>query len=243
MSGAWSRLNVAGKPAEVYDPPGKPHFGVLFLHGLDNTPLHAGPIFTPLLARASLACVCPWGGPSWWTDRPCPDFDPELTAEAYLLEHVVPFFRTRWGLGPRALGLLGVSMGGQAALRLAFRHPQLFAIVAALAPTLDIHELYGQGTPLDSMYDSKEQCRQDTAPLHLQPGQTPPHLFFCMDPDDPWWAGCDRLREKLAALGAAHEVDLTTRAGGHGWDYFNHQATRTVQFLQHGLEQQSRRLL
>jgi S-formylglutathione hydrolase len=243
MKGSWSRLDVAGKPAEVYEPPGQPRFGVLFLHGLDNVTLRDDPIFTPLLAEGLLACVCPSGGPSWWTDRPCPDFDASLTAEAYLLQHVVPYFRSRWGLEPRSLGLLGVSMGGQAVLKLAFRHPQVLAVVAALSPTLDYHELYGQGTPLDVMYDSKEQCRQDTAPLHVQPGHTPAHLFYCIDPDDPWLPGSDRLRDKLIALGAPHEADLTTRAGGHSWDYFYRQAGRAVEFIRQGLEQQSRRLL
>ena len=93
------------------------------------------------------------------------------------------------------------------------------------------------------MYDSKEQCRQDTAPMHVHPSRYPPHLFFCSDPDDPWYRGNDRLHEKLAALGVEHECDLETRAGGHSWQYFNHMADRAVRFLYAGLEQQSRRLL
>ena len=102
----------------------------------------------------------------------------------------------------------------------------------------------GQGSPLDDMYNSKEQCRQDTAPLHVPPHEYPPHIFFCIDPtDQAWYRGNDRLHEKLIALGIPHEIDFTTRAGGHSWDYFNHMAERVVRFLVAGLEQESRRLL
>ena len=134
-----------------------------------------------------------------------------MTPERYLLHSVVPFFRERWGLTPRGIGLMGISMGGQGALRLAFKHPDLFPVVAAIAPAIEYHELYGQGTPIDEMYDSKEQCRQDTAPMHIHPSKFPPHIFFCIDPADAaWYRGNDRLHEKLSALGVPHEIDLTT---------------------------------
>ena len=70
------------------------------------------------------------------------------------------------------------------ALRLAFKHANLFPVVAAIAAAIDYHEIYGQGTPLDTMYDCKEQCRQDTVLLHIHPSHYPPHLFFCIDADD-----------------------------------------------------------
>ena len=56
-------------------------------------------------------------------------------------------------------------------------------VVAGVSSANDYHDKYGEGTPLDEMYDSKEQCRQDTAPLHLHPSHYPPHIFFCVDPD------------------------------------------------------------
>src|SRR5262249_8624111 len=151
-----------------------------------------------------LACVGLSGGDSWWTDRPCPSFHPRLSAERYLLEDGLPFVQQRWGLAPPALGLLGVSMGGQGALRPAVEHPDRFPAVAALSPALEYHELYGHGTPLDALYDSKEQCRQDTAGLHISPLRYPAHIFFCIDPEDGlWYRGNDRLHEKLSALGIA----------------------------------------
>jgi S-formylglutathione hydrolase len=245
MNGTWTRADIAGKPADVYEPPGgRPRFGILYLHGAGLETLVEKPTFTHLFDELHLGCVCPHGMRSWWADRVCAEFDPRLTPERHLLDNVTPYFARRWGLGPRSVALLGISMGGQGALRLAFKHAELFRAVAAIAPALDYHEVHGQGTPLDAMYDSREQCRQDTAILHINPTSFPPHLFFCIDPDDRvWHRGNDRLHEKLSALGIPHEIDLTTRAGGHSWDYFNHMADRAVRFLSAGLEQESRRLL
>jgi pimeloyl-ACP methyl ester carboxylesterase len=243
MNISWSRQAIGGKDADVLDPPGKPRFGVIFLHGIGQETLAGNETWTNILAQRGLACVCPHGQRSWWLDRVCAEFDPALTAERHILDHVVPFFRERWGIGPRAIGICGISMGGQGALRLAFRHPQLFPAAAGIASAIDFHELYGSGSTLDDMYDSKEQCRQDTALMHIRP-EYPPHLFFCIDPDDvDWYRGNDRLHEKLSALGVPHNMDLTTQAGGHSWTYFNRMAEPTLRFVAEGLTQESRRLL
>lgn len=245
MNGNWTTADLAGKPADVYDPPGgRPRFGILYLHSYSGQTLTDRPAFTRLFDELRLACVCPHGKRSWWADRVCAEFDPVVTAERYVLGNVLPFFAERWGLQPRSIGLLGVSMGGQAALRIGFKHPDRFPAVAAIAPAIDYHEWYGRGEPLDEMYDSKEQCRQDTATLHVHPVHQPPHLYFCVDPDDcEWYRSSDRLHEKLNALGVAHTCEMSVRAGGHSWDYYNAMAERTVRFLFAGLEQESRRLL
>jgi S-formylglutathione hydrolase len=246
MNGAWNTVEISGKRADVYELAGaaRPRFGVLYLHGHGLETLRNNRVFTRLFDELRLVCVCPHGGRSWWADRICAEFDPTLTPERYLLQHALPYFEARWGLAPRAVGLLGVSMGGQGALRLAFKRPDLFPVVAAISSAIEYHEWYGQALPIDDMYDSKEQCRQDTAPMHIHPTHYPPHIFYCIDPEDRfWYRGNDRLHEKLSALGVPHEIDLTTRAGGHSWDYFDHMAERAVRFLSAGLEQEGRRLL
>src|SRR5262249_8194353 len=130
MDTPWTRTGIAGKDADVYDPPGAapPRFGVLFLHGVGLETLADNPTYTKLLAELNLACVCPYGGRCWWVARVCPEFDAKLTPERHLLEGVLPFFQQRWGIRPRGVGLLGISMGGQGALRLAFKHPDLFPV-------------------------------------------------------------------------------------------------------------------
>jgi S-formylglutathione hydrolase FrmB len=246
MSESWQTIEIRGKPADVYQPAGieRPRFGIIHLHGAGLQTLRDKPTFTRLFEKLKLCCVCPRGQRSWWANRICSEFDRERTAEQYLLEQIVPFFNDRWKLAPPGIGLQGICMGGQGALRLAFRYPDLFPVVAAISPAVDYHELYGQGTPLDEMYDSKEQCRQDTVILHVHPSNYPRHIFFCVDPEDRmWYRGNDRLHEKLSALCIPHEVDLTTSVGDHNWDYFRGMAEKIEQFIFAGLEHESRRLL
>lgn len=246
MSGTWSAVKLADKRADVYEPAGmtRARFGVIFLHGIGLETLVGNEAFTEVLDELQLVCVSPHGQRCWWTDRICPEFDARLTPERFILDPVVKLFEERWGLTPRALGLLGISMGGQAALRLAFKYPSIFPVAAGISSAIEYHELYGEGSALDAMYDSKEQCRQDTAPMHVPPYQPPPHIFFCIDPTDwPWYRGNDRLHEKLNALGVLHTCDLTTQAGGHSWQYFDRMARPALQFIRAGLEQESLRLL
>ena len=246
MVGIWTNESIGGKLAEIYQPPNavKPRFGVLFLHPVGNETLRDRPAYTRILDELRMPCVCPMAPYTWWTDRVLPEFDPQRTAERHVIDHVVPFFAERWDIQPRSIGLLGISMGGQGALRLALRHPRLFPVAAGIASAIDYHDFYGQGYSLDSMYDSKEQCRQDTAVLHIHPSDHPPHLFFAIDPEDADWVrGNDRLHEKLNALGVPHTIDFTTSAGGHSWQYFDLMAEPALRFVAQGLEKESRRLM
>lgn len=246
MRGTWTTIAVAGKFAEVYDLAGavKPRFGVIYLHDSTLESLCDRTTFTRLFDELQLACVCPSGQLCWWADRICPAFDDNRTPERHVVDDVMALCADRWGLRERSIGLLGIGMGGQGALRIAFKHPERFPVVSAISPAIEYHELHGMGQNVEDLYDSKEQCRQDTAPMHVHPSQYPPHVWFCVDPDDRgWFRGCDRLDEKLNALGIAHVADLATRAGGHSWAYFDRMAEPAVRFLIAGLEKESRRLL
>lgn len=244
--GTWSTIEIAGKQADVYEPAGlnRSRFAILHLHDFSKETLRGRPAMTRWLDELQMPCVCPHGQRCWWTNCICPEFDIQLTTERFILEHVMSWISSRWRLGPRSIGIQGIGMGGQGALRFAFKHPALFPVVAAIAPALDYHERYGEGTTLDDMYDSKEQCRQDTALMHVPPSNYPPHIFYCIDPEDrAWYRGNDRLHEKLNALGIPHEFDSATRAGGHSWTYFEQMAERAIRFIHAGLTLESRRLL
>src|SRR5690349_11811371 len=57
----WARVDIAGKPAEVFDPPGGPRFGLIHLHGVGEETYADKPVFTRLLGELRLGCVCPRG--------------------------------------------------------------------------------------------------------------------------------------------------------------------------------------
>jgi S-formylglutathione hydrolase len=244
LTGGWHELGVGGKKATAYEPPAPVRGVVVFLHDLDGLTPAAGTVFSDQFNRHRLACICPQGDGTWWLDRIWPPFDDRTTAEKWLVQEVAPFAKSHWRLSSGCIGLLGLGMGGQGALRLAFRHPQLFPAVAGLNSVLDFHDLYHEGTSLDEMYDSKERCRQDTAVLQVHPAEYPAHVFFSCDPaNQRWLRGNDRLHEKLSALGIVHEVDFAMSTCGDGGRYAEQMAERAVAFLARGMEQQSRRLM
>ena len=244
-TGIWSATTVGGHPADVFEParPSEHGYVVVYLHGVHINRLADQPAFGELFDRFGLRVIAPITQRSWWTDRICDEFDRNLTAERHLLNNVVPYIRQRWHVGPPRLALLGTSMGGQGALRFAYKYPDTFPIVAAISPAIDYQTKIDDGDEiLEQMYEDRESARQDTATLHIHPLNWPRHQFFCCCPTDyRWWDSADRLRMKLYSLGIPYEHDLETEGGGHGFEYYNRMADRAVSFLAERLDQERRR--
>ena len=244
-AGTWREDTLDGHPVYIYEPSEIAHqFTVLYLHGVHLGRLQDHPIFARHFERYGLRVVAPVTQRSWWTDRICAEFDSRYSAEQFVVRFVLPWIASEFGAQPPSVGLLGTSMGGQGALRLAYKYPQQFPVVAAISPAIDYHLWHKQGDEaLLAMYDSAEQARQDTAILHVHPLNWPRHQFFCADPTDvEWYDGSDRLRMKLGSLGVPFEADLDTVAGGHGYVYYEHMAERAVTFIAERLEQERRRI-
>lgn len=246
--GKWSEITVAGHACRLFEPgmPSPHGFTVIYLHCHLGASLRGYPAFTREFERYGLRVVEPVTGQSWWTNRIWPEFDPNLSAEGYVLEHVVPYVAERWNARPPRLALLGVSMGGQGALRIAYKHPNVFPTVAAISPAIDFQKRIVEGIDpgLDVMYRDAEEARQDTATLHIHPLNWPRHQFFCCDPaDERWHESADRLRMKLSSLGVPLECDLETTAGGHSFEYASHMAPRAIGFVAKSLEQERLRVV
>ena len=243
MLDGWTRTTIGGKPVDVFDPPHALPQALLYLHGLDERTPVTDVAFTAALRAHRLRCVVPHGGQCWWADRVCPEFDAGLTPEGYLLDVLAPWVGAAWHLGPRALAVGGVEMGGQGAVRLAFKHPERFPIAASVSGAFDCQDWYGRGTPLDEMYDSRERCRQDTAVLHIHAHRWPPHLWFCCSPTDAAnYRGNDRLHEKLTAIGVPHAADLDTRAKP-GTRYEEQMVAPMLAFIADALAREAKRLV
>ena len=246
LRGSWSETTVGGHPCDVFEPNEKNEHGwaVIYLHGVHLNRLIDQTPFAEQFARHGLPVVAPMTGPTWWTDRIAVQFDREITAEQHILESVVPFVQQRFGAGDRKIALLGTSMGGQGALRFAYKHPDRFPVVAAISPAIDYQTRFDEDVIIQQMYADPEAVRQDTATLHVHPLNWPRHQFFCCDPaDHRWWDSADRLRMKLSSLGVPHQCDLETTGGGHGFDYYNLMAEKAVTFIADGLDQERRRLV
>lgn len=242
----WTSHQVAGHPVDVYTPNSRnPHgYVVLYLHGMHQEPLRDKQPFIDLFEKNGLAVVCPQCGPCWWTHRLSRAFDPNVSAQSYLLDSVLPFIENKLETKPPQVALLGTSMGGQGALKLSYLFPDTFPIVAAIAPALDFQLRVREGDPiLMEMYGDPESARQDTAILHIHPLNWPRNQFYCCDPADlRWFDGADRLRMKLGSLGVPFECDLDTSAGGHSFKYYNHMADTAVDYLMTALERERLRV-
>ena len=237
---------MGGHPCDVYLPERWSERGyvVLYLHGVHLNRLNDKQPFMEQFEKHGLAVVAPQTKRSWWTDKVCREFDPLLTAQQHVLRNVLPFIEERFDARPPRVALLGTSMGGQGALRLAYKFPDLFPTVAAISPAIDYHKRYNEGDEtIPQMYSDPEAARQDTALLHIHPLYWPRNQFFCCDPEDHrWWESCDRLRMKLWSLGVPHTCDLETTGGGHGFDFYNRMAPRAIEFLVESLDKERRRL-
>lgn len=232
----WETIDIGGKTADIFEPRritgGAPRAAVLHLHGHGLGTLKDSAVFTAELDKHGLPCVCPHGQRSWWLDRICTEFDPQITPQRHLLDAVVPWIGKRWGIEPPCIALTGNSMGGQGALLLAYRYPRMFPIVAAISPAIDFHNWHGHGLPLDEMFPTREAARQETATLRLHPLNWPKHQLIVCDPgDEEWFEGVERLASKLRSMGIPFESDFETRQGGHGWPYFERMAERTIGFV------------
>ncbi|MCP4170927.1 MAG: esterase family protein [Fuerstiella sp.] len=234
----WSSTEIDGHRVGVFDPglEHPPAGCVLFLHGHGRVMLDSNQTFSALFRQHNLAAVCPDGQRSWWMDRICSEFSAEVSAQQWLMDRVLPFVQERWQIEPPGIALLGVSMGGQGALQLSYRHAAHFPVVAAISPAVDFHQLCGRGLPLDDMFQDAEDARQATVVLNLHPLAWPRKQWYCCDPNDTdWFDGCARLGMKLSSSGILHERDLDTSAGGHTWEYFNHMAPTALQHIVDGL--------
>ncbi|MEX2092563.1 MAG: alpha/beta hydrolase-fold protein [Pirellulales bacterium] len=246
--GNWSEIEVAGHACQIFEPqrPSEHGYTVVYLHCSLSAKLAGYPAFTREFERHGLRVIQPMSGLSWWTDRPWPAFDSAITAERYVLDRIVPFVAERWHARPPQLALFGISMGGQGALRMAYKHPNLFPTVAAIAPSIDFQKRIDEGIDpgLDEMYRDAEDARQDTATLHIHPLNWPRNQFFCCDPTDyRWHESADRLRMKLWSLGVPFESELETVAGGHSFEYAAHMAPRAIGFLAERLERERLRVV
>lgn len=243
MLAGWTRTTIGGKPVDVFDPPDSLPQALLYLHSLREESPAVDPTLTAALRRHRLRCASPHGGWCWWADRLCAEFDAVVTPERHLLDAVVPWMGAAWQVGARAVALAGVEMGGQGAVRLAFKYPDRFPVAASISGAFDCQDWYGAGTPLDEMYESRERCRLDSAVLHVHAHRWPAHLWFCCAPDDAaCYRGNDRLHEKLSAVGAPHVADLDTRAAPGG-EYPEQMAAPMLAFVADALAREAKRLV
>ena len=197
-------------PVHVYLPPcyahGDQRYPVLYLlHGFPFDESHWGDLGVDGLADEGI------GSGTWppfiivMPRQPEPLFTSSDggpgSYEAEIVEGLVSYIdRTyRTDMCPEARALGGISRGGVWALEVAFRHPNMFDIVAALSPAL--HMNYARPP-----YDPLIIVRKDS----LLPG----HIFLSAgDQEVQFRAKVEKLSQTLEEIGISHM--LVIGSGGH----------------------------
>ncbi|HVA45939.1 MAG TPA: alpha/beta hydrolase-fold protein [Pirellulales bacterium] len=240
-------VDLRGHACQVYEPAQRnPHgWSLIFLHDVDAAGLEGREAYLEQFARHGLPCIAPKSGRSWWTERIWPGFDAALSAEQYVMDHVLSYAAEQWGSRPTQIALLGIGMGGQGALRLSFKYPNRLPIVAAMSPAIDFQLAYydEDELALPAIYAEPEAARQDTATLHVHPLNWPRNIYFACDPaDDPWFASAERLKMKLSALGIPHDADMQTTAQGRARAYSELMAAKALDYVAERLERERLRV-
>ena len=73
-------------------------------------------------------------GAGFYLDATEAPWSPHYRMESYITSELLPLLSSILPIDPARIGIIGHSMGGHGALTLAFRHPNLFKSVSALAP-------------------------------------------------------------------------------------------------------------
>ncbi len=190
-------------------------------------------------AAQGLILVMPEGGSSYYLNsvgRPGERFEDYLTRD--LIADVEGRFPARRDRAGRAI--VGVSMGGFAAAKLALSRPELYSFAAALSPAIDVAQRrfnwrrWGQWVRFREQlgpWGSEERRARDPFALALtaRPGDTP-YLYLTAGEQEPLQESIQRFAGRLHARGFHSEVH--TKPGGHDWGEWDAQIPGCFEALQ-----------
>ena len=235
----------------AYDQDSRRYPVVYALHGLFESPgFWEGRGLSDALARlrarggfADFVVVAVEGDNSFYVNGPAGRYEDVVTRD--VIAHVEKAFRVVPGREGRAL--FGVSMGGYAALRIAFTHPELYRAVATHSamllekpPTAEQGARGGQmaafhrvfGDPIDpGLWAAND-------PLALAAKVDPrsaPLLYFDCGTADRYGlaAGNSALHQRLSERGILHTFSLNP--GDHGYEYVLAVIEDSLRFLSKAL--------
>jgi S-formylglutathione hydrolase FrmB len=235
-----------------YDKGDRAYPVVVALHGLFESSAFwerrgLAPILADLRQRGEVPeflLVAPDGGNSFFVNGPDGRYQDLVTQD--VLTHVAATYRVRPGRNGRAL--LGISMGGYAALRIAFQQPDVFCAVATHSAML----LEKVPSPQDGAgrwhmaafqkvfgdpIDTARWAEADPllAAQKADP-KTAPALYFDCGQQDRYglFVGNQDLDKTLTARGVAHTFSLDP--GDHGYEFVRSFLSRSLEFLGAALE-------
>ena len=192
-------------------------------YGGDHTSwLKIRPDLPEMADKMGLVIVMPDGRDSWYWDSPK---NPELQMESFFTKTLVPYidrhYPTRAVKEQRAIS--GLSMGGQGAMYLAMRHPDIWGNAGSTSGGLDIRpfpERWKMKESLGTLEENRDAWEVHT-PINLVPSIQPGTINFIFDcgTDDFFAEVNENFHKALVEQGIAH--DYIQRPGNHSMTYWN----------------------
>lgn len=189
-------------------------------------------------AENKLVLVMPEGNYSYYVnavERPADRYEDYIVQD--LLSDVEGRFPLAKGRANRAI--VGVSMGGFGAIKIALSHPDLFAFAGALSPAIDVPRRQfslrrvQQSTALRSIFGpSGSDARRRNDPFLIAKSVTPPsspYLFLSCGRDESLLEPNRQFAALLAKQHLPYEFHIVP--GGHEWAQWNEEVPKLFERL------------
>ncbi len=177
--------------------------------------------------------VCADGGfSSWYWDSP---IDPTCQYETYIAKELTTWIDTHYSTIPnaKARAIAGLSMGGQGALYLAIKHPDVFGATGSMSGGVDIRPFpnnWDMAKRLGKYADHPENWEKNTITnlLYLIEPNTLSIIIDC-GTSDFFYEVNQQLHQQLLYRNIPH--DYITRPGGHTWVYWENAVAYQLLFF------------
>lgn len=179
-------------------------------------------------AESGRLLVMPEGGSSYYSNAVDP---PQDRYEDYIVNDLISDVESKFAVatGRSNRGIVGISMGGFGAVKLALRHPDLFVFAGGISPAIDVPrrafsiKRLQQSRHFNSIFGlSGSRTRLDNDPFVLirtaNPETVPFFFLTCGEQEGLLPAN----REFAAQLAQHHfRFEFHTVRGGHDWNQWN----------------------
>jgi putative tributyrin esterase len=232
-------------PATV--PNGQKLSVVYLLHGGGDYREWSNDSDVATFAEKGLILVMPEGESSYYTnsvDRPKDRF------EDYIVKDLVADVEARFPADPTRRAIVGISMGGFGAIKLALKYPELYGFVGAMSPAIDVPsrpfsiKRISQYRHHASIFGSwGSQTRRDNNPFvlarNVDPTKTPFMFMTCGDQEGLFPSN----RQFAALLGKRNfHFEFHPGPGEHDWNQWNRRLPEVFASLSNHLSIRGARL-